>query len=518
MCLVSISVVNAHNALISSNTSRLISATWADAIAQFSIEQQAPGHVRYLASSAPLPVTGECSCLVRDCTDRGTPLCAYHHRLAAGLLRKANRAPSTYRELRETFRHEYRRGYHEVIDWLLVVGALVPGPGRRTKYVQQPRAAVTVEVQAGQLRQLARALPGSHPFTVDTATLAAYVEGRRWRAATRLGYVKTLRAFYRWAYESGRMSSNPAEQLPTKLTAPQRQIVEANWCQHEQAPNPAGVNAHRRLAAPANWHNAIESWLTELAAGQLSAGTITLRLRHLCLLAESVDVGPTAVTREHLATWLAAHDWAPATRRSARGTLVLFFRWLHDTDRIAVDPARSLPKVRVPRAVPRPAPDEAIDRGLSANDARVRLAVRIMNETGIRRGECAIVHSDHVIEGPDGALLRVTGKGGHTRHVPITDDLAALITEANGYLFESENWAGKPIEPERLGELISRALGGTWTAHTIRHRVATRAYAGTGDLLAVRDLLGHASVATTQGYTQVARDAVRQAARAASTR
>jgi site-specific recombinase XerD len=58
---------------------------------------------------------------------------------------------------------------------------------------------------------------------------------------------------------------------------------------------------------------------------------------------------------------------------------------------------------------------------------------------------------------------------------------------------------------------MSALLGPGWTAHSLRHRFATRAYAGERDLLTVQQLLGHSSVATTQRYTQIPDDALRRA-------
>jgi len=65
-----------------------------------------------------------------------------------------------------------------------------------------------------------------------------------------------------------------------------------------------------------------------------------------------------------------------------------------------------------------------------------------------------------------------------------------------------------------VGRIMSDALGGPrsgWTAHTLRHRFATRAYAGDRDILSVQQLLGHSSVATTQRYTAPPDDALRKA-------
>lgn len=63
---------------------------------------------------------------------------------------------------------------------------------------------------------------------------------------------------------------------------------------------------------------------------------------------------------------------------------------------------------------------------------------------------------------------------------------------------------------------MSELLPGRWTAHTLRHRFGTVTYAADHDIRAVQELLGHASVATTQIYTAVPDDAKRRAALAAS--
>jgi hypothetical protein len=56
------------------------------------------------------------------------------------------------------------------------------------------------------------------------------------------------------------------------------------------------------------------------------------------------------------------------------------------------------------------------------------------------------------------------------------------------------NGAGGHLTPGHVGKLIARVLPGDWTAHTLRHRYATRAYRGSHDLRAVQRLLGHESV------------------------
>jgi integrase len=115
--------------------------------------------------------------------------------------------------------------------------------------------------------------------------------------------------------------------------------------------------------------------------------------------------------------------------------------------------------------------------------------------------------------GAAGPSLLFHGKGGKLRVVPIGDDLAAAITAVDGYLFPAGD--DGHLTPQHVGRLMAAALPDHWTAHTLRHRFATRAYRGTRNLRAVQTLLGHSSVATTERYTAVDDDEIRAAAMSA---
>lgn len=145
---------------------------------------------------------------------------------------------------------------------------------------------------------------------------------------------------------------------------------------------------------------------------------------------------------------------------------------------------------------------------------RERLILELIADTGIRRFECAKVHTDHVV--PDiggGWSLWVRGKGDRERLVPLPDVLAAQIRRRErGFLFAGQ--IDGHLSPARVGELVAEALPGKWTAHTLRHRYATLAYQRTGDLRAVQELLGHAKPETTARYTLVAPPTLRSVAEA----
>ena len=164
---------------------------------------------------------------------------------------------------------------------------------------------------------------------------------------------------------------------------------------------------------------------------------------------------------------------------------------------------------------PRPAPDSAWSAALAIADPRVRLMLRLAAEAGLRRAEIARVHRRDLTVGHTGATLLVHGKGGKLRALPISDALAAAIARADGYLFPGDE--DGHLSPRYVGKLMAGALPDHWTAHTLRHRFATRAYRGSRNLRAVQTLLGHSSVATTERYTAVDDDEIRAAMMSALT-
>jgi site-specific recombinase XerD len=347
----------------------------------------------------------------------------------------------------------------------------------------------TIRDRIRAVRRAAQAFAGC-PWDLSIEQLSTYADQQAWSRTTRGTWLRTMRLFFEFAVAKGWTTS-----VPTPV-------------RHAALVNQPAVTI---------WQVELATWATWLQASGQRPGTIKLRSYWLRRLACSVpDLGPWDLQLEELAGWLGSLTCGPSPRRVARQSVRAFYRWAATTGRVTEDPSRELPAIRAPHAAPRPAPEQAIRTALTAGTERERLMVELGAVVGLRRAEIAAVHSDDLVLYPDGWSLRVLGKGGETRDLPLPGELGdRLAALPAGWAFPSRD-DSRHLSPHHVGHLMSRLLGEGWTAHTLRHRFATRAYAAERDIMAVRELMGHANVRTTQIYTKVPDGARRTAVTAAS--
>lgn len=250
-------------------------------------------------------------------------------------------------------------------------------------------------------------------------------------------------------------------------------------------------------------HQWIESYLAHERAGGAPATTLKTRRQHLRHAAAGVGSPVRTVTGDELLEWFGVQTWAVETRRGRRTTLRGFFAWAERTGRRDDNPALVLPRVKAVEGKARPAPDRIYLEALMRAAPRERLWLRLAAELGLRRAEIACIHADDLQEDLLGWSLLVHGKGRRERMVPLPRGLAEELRERGvGYAFPGDR--DGHVSPEYLGKRLAAILEGHWTAHTLRHRFAARAYRVDRDLFVVQELLGHASPATTRRYVPAA--------------
>jgi integrase/recombinase XerC len=290
-----------------------------------------------------------------------------------------------------------------------------------------------------------------------------------------------------------------------------------------------------RFAAAADLRAAIGLWVAWLVGERrASAHTVAAYGRDLALfldfLTEHLGELPSLAAIDGLRpadfrAYLARRVQRHAERTSlARGLSVLrgFVRFLH---RRGLASTSALAAVRSPRpkaSVPKPL---TVDDASAAVDAVGDFAtggwqgkrdiailtllygcgLRLSEALGLRRGEA-----------PLSEILVVTGKGQKQRLLPVLPAVRAAVAdylaacphalEADGPLFVGAR--GGPLNPrivQRQMEAVRGHLGlpESATPHALRHSFATHLLGGGGDLRAIQELLGHASLSTTQRYTAV---------------
>ncbi len=227
--------------------------------------------------------------------------------------------------------------------------------------------------------------------------------------------------------------------------------------------------------------------------------------------------------------FLASRRKAGTVSRSLSRTLSalrMFFRWLEAEDTLKNRAVAQVALPKVPHSVPKPlhvdaaAQVVAIDMTpdldwISIRDSAVLL---LLYGCGLRISEAlSLTPRDAPVNGRD--VMRINGKGGRERMVPALPIVSAAIEryikvcpyslEKDGPLFLGAR--GGPLSPRLIQlamEKLRNDLGlpDTATPHALRHSFATHLLSAGADLRQIQELLGHASLSTTQIYTEVDRD------------
>jgi len=248
---------------------------------------------------------------------------------------------------------------------------------------------------------------------------------------------------------------------------------------------------------------------------------------------------PARLDLRTLRSWLAKQQTLGKSRTTMarRATAArVFTAWLARTGRVGEDPGASLKSPKAHSTLPPVLrTDEAADliaAALAAADddggplgRRDVAMLELLYATGIRVGELAALDLDDIDD--ERRVLRVFGKGRKERMVPfgqpasaalsrwLTDGRPHLRTEASGTALFLGARGGR-IDQRAVRSVVHRRIAEVPGApdlgpHGLRHSAATHLLEGGADLRSVQELLGHASLATTQRYTHVTTDRLRRA-------
>jgi integrase/recombinase XerD len=231
---------------------------------------------------------------------------------------------------------------------------------------------------------------------------------------------------------------------------------------------------------------------------------------------------------------LKSQSYAEATVARKVAAVKSFFSFLQAEGKLKANPTEQLASPKVGKMLPKPLSVQEIDelleqpaRRSTPEAKRDRAMLELMYATGLRVTELVSLDIEDVQLEGEKPYVRLVGKGNRERQIPLLDQ---PVQELSEYIrFARPRLVGERDETalfvNRRGERLTRqgfwlilkgyateaGIRGRVTPHTLRHSFATHMLRGGMDIHKVQELLGHANISTTQVYTQVSREHIREA-------
>ncbi|WP_230970654.1 tyrosine recombinase XerC [Nitrogeniibacter aestuarii] len=277
---------------------------------------------------------------------------------------------------------------------------------------------------------------------------------------------------------------------------------------------------------PSDFAGQIDAYLDYLASQRrASAHTLTNYRRELRRLVELADpAGPDDITAPRIramAGRLHAGGLAPRSVARALSAWRGFFRWRVRLHGAAINPVEGIRPPKAPRPLPKSLGPDAVGQLLDASpddelEIRDRAMFELLYSSGMRLAEMLSIDLDARLDLAAGEAT-VTGKRGKTRVVPIgraaVDALQAwlpvraqLVPAQERALFVTRTGSrmSQAAVRGRLNRWVQRhGQGAHVHPHMLRHSFASHVLQSSGDLRAVQEMLGHASIQSTQVYTHL---------------
>lgn len=245
----------------------------------------------------------------------------------------------------------------------------------------------------------------------------------------------------------------------------------------------------------------------------------TIRVRTLQLHRIAGQLAPTTfvdATEEDILAWYNQRPGQPETKASYASAIHGIYRWMTVLARPRIrvdDPSLILERPRIPETKPRPMLDRHYDLALACalSNPEMYLWLGLMGCSGLRCCEVAWMQVGDVEQlDSGGGLLHLTGKGGKQRTVPAGEMLMLTMQpflSGRGPVFTRPS-DGRAHTPNAVSQRVNKFLAELGvpkpqTAHSLRHRFGTDYHAIDKDLFRQAKLMGHASVETTQLYTEI---------------
>lgn len=244
------------------------------------------------------------------------------------------------------------------------------------------------------------------------------------------------------------------------------------------------------------------------------------------------NLSALGVTREHMAAYMNSLDGAISKRSAARNLSALrqFFRFLVSMGKIKVNPGKLLSTPKIPLRLPGVLSPSEVELLLAQPAPTTRLGIRdkamleLLYATGLRVSELVSLKVQNV--NLEAGYVRTLGKGSKERMVPMgtkaVESLRKYLEEVRATLLKRRispfvflSLRTKPMTRQGFWKLIRQygrraGIRKEITPHLLRHSFASHLLDYGADLRSVQVMLGHADISTTQIYTHVTRERLKE--------
>ncbi len=250
-------------------------------------------------------------------------------------------------------------------------------------------------------------------------------------------------------------------------------------------------------------------------------------------LVKTRELSPLQAERADLLAYLAyrfRHDAKPSSAARLLSSLKRFYRYFLREGRISVDPTLQIEAPKLPRLLPKSLTEEDVQALLEAPDVTIprglrdRAMLEMLYASGLRVTELVGLKVSQVDR--NAGVVRILGKGAKERLVPLGEEaldwIRHYLARSRGLLLNGRSAdalfvtaRAEAMTRQAFWNLIKRYARSSGvhkpiSPHTLRHAFATHLLNHGADLRVVQMLLGHSDISTTQIYTHVARERLKQ--------
>tara|TARA_Y100001968_G_scaffold296441_1_gene304634 strand:+ start:540 stop:1427 length:888 start_codon:yes stop_codon:yes gene_type:complete len=284
------------------------------------------------------------------------------------------------------------------------------------------------------------------------------------------------------------------------------------------------------------WETSLQKYYSYISIERnLSSNSVESYMRDMTQFSKfNHKTAPTKIKRKHILSYINhINEHSISARSQARilSSIRSFYNFLIFENKLKIDPCEHIKSPKIGSKIPTTLTVQEIDQMITSidlskeNGERNRAIIECLYSCGLRVSELITLKISNILF--DEKIVQITGKGNKQRIVPLSETLIKYLKNYIEFIRSKQkvdrnatdilflNRRGKPISRIMIFNIVkqigkSNGIQKTISPHTFRHSFATHLVEGGADLRVVQEMLGHTNITTTEIYTHLNSDYLRQ--------